>query len=142
MRPFIEQPSYLVYSHGHPQSIYPPSCSPLVSQLASISVDPILKLRDDGNSDGSLSTLNIKLDRLLSSEELSISLCESKDPSRKYYIQGTVPSIGRVPSLWLPMDTAKFSARVFCKKVAGFACKDGRVIILDLTQLRRSSRSA
>ena len=96
----------------------------------------------DSDSDGSFSTLNIKLDRLLSSEELSISLCNSKDPSRNYYIQGTVLRIGHVPLLWFPVDTAYIFSEEFCKKVVAFGCKDGRVIILDLTQLRRSSRSA
>ena len=126
---------------GHRQSIYPLPRSPLVSQLASMSVDTILR-HCDSDSDGSFSTLNIKLDRLLSSEELSMSLCESRDPSRHYYIQGTVPSIGHVPLLWLPVDTAYIFSEEFCKKVVAFGCEDGRVIILDLTQLRPSSRSA
>ena len=65
------------------------------------------------------------------SEELSISLCESEDPSGHYYIQGTVPSIGHVPLLWLPVDTAEISGKEFCKNVAAFGCEDGRVIILD-----------
>ena len=37
--------------------------------------------------------------------------------------------------LWFPVDTAEISARAFCKKAAAFGCEDGRVIILDLTQL-------
>ena len=101
-----------------------------------MSVDTILR-HCDGDSDGSFSTLNIKLDRLLLSEELSISLCESEDPSGHYYIQGTVPSIGHVPLLWFPVDAAYIFAEEFCEKVLAFGCKDGRVIILDLTQLRR-----
>ena len=105
-----------------------------MSQLASMSVDTILR-HCDSDSDGSFSTLNIKLDRLLLSEELSISLCESEDPSGHYYIQGTVPSIGHVPLLWLPVDTAEISGKEFCKNVAAFGCEDGQVIILDLTQL-------
>ena len=105
-----------------------------------MSVDTILKLRDDGDADGSFSTLNINPDRLLSSEVLS--LCESKDPSRNYYIQGTVPSTGRVPLLWFPVDTAEIYEEKFCKKVVAFGCEDGWVIILDLTQLRRLSRNA
>ena len=115
---------------GHPQSIYPLPRSPLVSQLASMSVDTILR-HCDSDSDGSFSTLNIKLDRLLSSEELSMSLCESRDPSRHYYIQGTVPSIRHVPLLWLPVDTAYIFSEEFCKKVKGearlnFSTRGGR----------------
>ena len=106
-----------------------------------MSVDTILR-RYVSDADGSFSTLNIKLDRLLSSEELSMSLCESKDPSRNYYIQGTLLGIGRVPLLWFPVDTVQILEAEFCKKVAAFGCGDGRVIILDLTQLRPSSRSA
>ena len=117
---------------GRPQPFYPLSC--FVSQLTSMSVDTILKLRDD-DADGSFSSLIIKPDRLLSSEELSMSLYDSEDPSRNYYIQGTVPSIGHVPLLWFPMDTAYIFPKKFCKKVAAFGCWDGRVIILDLTQL-------
>ena len=116
---------------GHRQSIYPLPRSPLVSQLASMLVDTILR-HCDSDSDGSFSTLNIKLDRLLLSEE---PLCESEDPSGHYYIQGTVPSIGHVPLLWLPVDTAEILEEEFCKNVAAFGCEDGRVIILDLTQL-------
>ena len=119
---------------GHPQSIYLLPRSPVISQLASMSVDTILKLRDD-DADGSFSSLNIKPDRPLSSEDLFMSLCESEDPSRHYYIQGTVPGYGRVPFLWFPMDTAEILEKEFCKKVAAFGCLDGRVIILDLTQL-------
>ena len=33
------------------------------------------------------------------------------------------------------MDTAYIFPKEFCKKVAAFGCEDGRVIILDLTQL-------
>ena len=106
-----------------------------------MSVDTILR-HCDGDSDGSFSTLNINPDRLLSSEELSMSLCKSKDPSRNYYIQGTVLRYGHVPLLWFPVDAAYIFAEEFCEKVLAFGCKDGRVIILDLTQLRRSSRSA
>ena len=112
-----------------------------MSQLSSMLVDTILR-HYDSDSDGSFSILNIKLDRLLSSEELSMSLCESEDPSRHYYIQGTAPSIGHVPLLWLPVDTAEIIKEEFCKNVAAFGCEDGRVIILDLTQLRPLSRSA
>ena len=102
-------------------------------------VDTILR-HCDSDADGSFSTLNITPDRLLSSEVLS--LCESKDPSRNYYIQGTVLRYGHIPLLWFPVDAAYIFAEEFCKKVLAFGCKDGRVIILDLTQLRRSSRSA
>ena len=119
---------------GHPQSIYPLPRSPVISQLASMSVDTILKLRDD-DADGSFSSLNIKPDRPLSSEDLFMSLLKSKDPSRHYYIQGTVPGYDRVPFLWFPMDTAEILEEEFCNKVAAFGCWDGRVIILDLTQL-------
>ena len=103
-------------------------------QLASMSADTILKLHDD-DADGSFSTFNINPDRLLSSEVLSISLCNSKDPPRNYYIQGTVPRYGHVPLCWFPVDTAYIFFEKFCKKVAAFGCEDGRVIILDLTQL-------
>ena len=119
---------------GHPQSIYPLPRSPLVSQLASMSVDTILR-HYDSDADGSFSTLNINPDCLSSSEELSMSLCEPRDPSGHYYIQGTAPSIGHVPLLWLPVDIAEISGKEFCKNVAAFGCEDGRVIILDLTQL-------
>ena len=50
--------------------------------------------------------------------------------------------IGHVPLLWFPVDTVQILEVEFCKKVAAFGCGDGRVIILDLTQLRPSSRSA
>ena len=92
--------------NGHPQSIYPLPRSPLMSQLASMSVDTILR-HCDSDADGSFSSLNIKLDHLLLSKELYMSLCESEDPSRKCYIQGTVPGIGHVPLLWLPVDTVE-----------------------------------
>ena len=68
---------------GRPQPLFH---LPLVSQLAPMSVDTILGHDDD--ADDSFSTFNINPDRLLSSEVLSMSLCESKDPSRNYYIQG------------------------------------------------------
>ena len=119
---------------GHPHFIYPLPRSPLVSQLASMSVDTILKLRDD-DADGYFSSSNIKPDRHLSSEDLFMSPCEPEDPSGHYCIQGTVPGYGRVPFLWFPMDTAEILEKEFCKKVAAFGCRDGRVIILDLTQL-------
>ena len=59
-----------------------------------------------------------------------------KDPSRRYYIQGTVPSSNcHVPLLWLPVDTPAISEGAFCSKAAAFGCDYGRVIILGLTQL-------
>ena len=63
-------------------------------------------------------------------------LCISKDPFRRYYIKGNVPSSNNdVPLLWLPVDTAEIIQKIFCNKAAAFGCSDGQVIILDLTQL-------
>lgn len=88
--------------------------------------------------DSSFSTLNTKSDFFLSCKVLPMSLCESKDPStsRRYYIQGTIPSNnGCVPLLWFPVDTVAILEKSFCGKAAAFGCKGGGVIILDLTQL-------
>ena len=104
---------------GDPQSIYSLSRSP---RLASMSSDTILGHRDN-DVDGS-------------NEVLFMSLLVTKDPSRRYSIQGIVPSSnGHVPLLWLPVDTAKILGKAFCSKAAAFGCRDGRVIILDLTQI-------
>ena len=63
-------------------------------------------------------------------------LRESEDPSRRYYIRVNIPSgNGHVPLLWLPVDTPKILEKEFCSTAAAFGCEDGRVIILDLTQL-------
>ena len=63
-------------------------------------------------------------------------LRESEDPSRRYYIQGNIPSSdGHVPLLWLPVDTPEILEKAFCSTAAAFGCVDGRVIILDLTLL-------
>ena len=119
---------------GGPQSVYSLLRSPL-SVLASRPTVTVLSHHDD-DADASFSTLNINSDRLLSSEMLSMSLCKSDDPSRHYYIQGTVPSSnGHVPLLWLPVDTPEISKEAFCQTAAAFGCIDGRVIILDRTQL-------
>ena len=67
-----------------------------------------------------------------------MSLWESNDPStgRRYCIQGTIPSNdGHVPLLWFPVDTAAILEKSFCSKAVAFGCRDGGVIILDLTQL-------
>ena len=87
--------------------------------------------------DGSFTTLNTKPDYFLSCK-VPMSLRESKDPStsRRYYIQGTIPSnSGCVPLLWFPVDTVAILEKSFCSKAAAFGCKGGGVIILDLTQL-------
>ena len=120
---------------GLPQSVYSLLRSPLAPQLASVSTDTNPRHRD-GDTDDSFSTLNTNPDRYLSSKMLPMSLCESKDPSRRYYIQGTVPSSNcHVPLLWLPVDTPAISEGAFCSKAAAFGCDYGRVIILGLTQL-------
>ena len=63
-------------------------------------------------------------------------LRESEDPFRRHYIRGNIPSgNGHVPLLWLPVDTPKFLEKAFCSTAAAFGCEDGRVVILDLTQL-------
>lgn len=90
---------------------------------------------DHPYADGSFSSLNIKPDHPLLSKDLFMLLLESKDPSRHYYIQGTIPRYGHVPFLWFLMDTVYIFPEEFCKKVAAFGCWDGQVIILDLTQL-------
>ena len=65
-----------------------------------------------------------------------MSLGESKDPSRHYYIQGTVPGRNdHVPLLWLPIDTDEVLEKAFYNTAAASGCEDGRVIILDFTQI-------
>ena len=75
-------------------------------------------------------------------EVLPISLCESKDPSRRYFIQDNVTSgNGHVPLLWLPVDTENIFKKAFCSKAAAFGCDSGRVIILNFTQLNFQSET-
>ena len=95
-----------------------------------MSVNTILRHRDSGTG-GSLCGW------CLSSEVLSMSLKESKDPSRRYYINGSVSSYiyDAVPLIWLQVDTVEIREEAFCGKAAAFGCDDGRVIILDLTRL-------
>ena len=118
---------------GHFQSVYSISLSSLLSQSASIpsSTGTILRHRD-GDTYGSFSTLNTKPGWSLSNKTLSVSLHESRDPSRHYYLQSTVINNSHVPLLWLPVDTDQI---LMDNKAAALGCMDGRVIISDLTQL-------
>ena len=101
----------------------------LVSPFASISAGT----HRDSDKDGSFDT---DTDRFLSSEVLPMSLCKSiEDPSRGYFIQGTIINNRPVPLLWLPVDTADIFREEFSRKAAAYGCRDGQVIILDLTQL-------
>ena len=114
---------------GHPQSVYFLSHSPVDSQ---VSADTILRNRDR-DTGGSLHT---SPPLFLLSKMISISLRKSTGPSRRYYIHGDVPgSDANIPLLWLPVDIADDLQAAFCSKAAAIGCRDGRVIILDLTQL-------
>ena len=65
-----------------------------------------------------------------------ISLDESEETSRRYYLQGTLPNNNnRIPLLWFPADTALITHKTFCSKSAAFGCVDCRLIILDLSRL-------
>ena len=126
----------IVAVKGHFQSVYSISLSLLLSQSTSIPSSTGTILRHwDGNTDGSFPTLNTKPGWSLSKKALSVSLHESRDPSRHYYLQSTVINNSHVPLLWLPVDTDQILMDTFCNKAAALDCMDGRVIILDLTQL-------
>ena len=113
---------------GDFKSVYSLSRLPLVSPLASMSVG----IHRDGDTDGSFDT---DTGRFSSSELLSMSLCEIEDPSRGYFIQGTIINNSPFPLLWLPADTGDISEKAFGRKAAAFGCENGQVIIFDLTQL-------
>ena len=114
---------------GRPQSVYILSHSPIDSQ---VSADTILRNRDD-DTGGFLQT---RPPLSLLSKMISISLRKSTGPSRRYYIHGVVlSSKADIPLLWLPVDIADVIQETFCSKAAAFGCRDGHVIILDLTQL-------
>ena len=116
---------------GHPQSVYSLSRSPVESWLGPISTGEILK-----NRDGDIVNPLCTSPHSFSSSEISISLCKSKGRSRRYCIQGTVPSsTTHIPLLWLPVDISAIVRKAFCSKAAAFGFQDGRVIILDLTPL-------
>ena len=110
------------------QSVNSLSRLPFISQFASI----LAGGHWDGDTYGSF---DIDTDWFLPSEVLSMSLCEIEDPSRGYFIQGTIINNSPVPLLWLPVDTADIFEKEFSRKAAAYGCRDGQVIILDLTQL-------
>ena len=117
---------------GDIQSIYSLSHSALISPFASMSASTIFRFWDS-DTDSSFDT---DTDWFLSSKVLSISQCESiKDPSRSYFIQGTIINNSPVPLLWLPVNTADVFEKAFSRKAVAFGCMDGQVIILDLSQL-------
>ena len=97
-----------------------------------VSADTILQNRD-GDTGG---FLQARPPLSLLSKMISISLCRSTGPSRRYFINADVPSSeANIPLLWLPVDIADVLEKTFCSKAAAIGCADGRVIILDLTQL-------
>ena len=66
----------------------------------------------------------------------TISQGESQEAFRSYGIQCTLPNTNDpIPLLWLPADTAPIERKEFCGKSAAFGCKNGQVIILDLSKL-------
>ena len=113
---------------GRPQSVYSLLRSPLAPQLASVSTDTNPRHRD-GDTDDSFSTLNTNPDRYLSSKMLPMSLCESKIPPGATISK----ALYQVATAMFLLAPGGYSGNF--RKAAAFGCDDGRVIILDLTQL-------
>ena len=92
----------------------------------------------DGAQGHLLGTLDLQPDWYSSRPvpcEVSISLGELNETSRRYHIQSTLlNNNNRIPLLWLPADTAHITRETFCNKSAAFGCEDGRLIIFDLSK--------
>ena len=88
----------------------------------------------DGSTGHFLGTLDAQPDRYYLSPTVPYRI-ESRETPRRYNIQDTLPnSNSRIPLLWFSADTAHIMRVTFCSKSGVFGY-DGRVIILDLSDL-------